>query len=70
MDLKKYSIDDILKLNKPTDEFLVDLKANTYKIRFQKFKIRDAKNDCVFFEVEKDPNEIDMEDDLEELEKM
>lgn len=64
-DYQKYTIDDILALKKPTEKFLVPLSANIYKIRFQSFKIRDSETNQVFFEVEKDPNEPDPEDDLE-----
>jgi hypothetical protein len=53
--MSKHSIEDILALKGPTTEFLVPLSANTYKIRFQAFKIRDAETNQVFFEVEKDP---------------
>jgi protein unc-119 len=58
LDLKlKHQItpDDVLKLTKITDGFLVD-QSNSYQIEFTRFKIRDLETDTVLFDISKDPN--------------
>lgn len=47
--------DDVLKLTKITDGFLVD-QSNDYQIEFTRFKIRDLETDTVLFDISKDPN--------------
>lgn len=60
LDLKlKHSItpEDVLKLTKITDGFLVDTTCNNdYQIEFTRFKIRDLETDTVLFDISKDPN--------------
>ena len=40
-----------------TDKFLCDFDANTYNIKFKKFKMRDIESDFVLFEVSDDSDE-------------
>lgn len=58
LDLKlkpQISPDDVLKLTKITDGFLVEA-GNEYEIEFTRFKIRDLETDTVLFDISKDPN--------------
>uniref|UniRef100_A0A6V3S3I7 GMP phosphodiesterase delta subunit domain-containing protein n=1 Tax=Lotharella globosa TaxID=91324 RepID=A0A6V3S3I7_9EUKA len=56
-DWKKFSIDDAMKLQAPTEGFLCPLSANTYGIDFQSFTIRDHIINKIFFKVQK-PKEM------------
>jgi len=47
---KSLKPDDVLKMEKPTNEFLVELKDNEYGIRFIGFKIRDIDQGDTFHE--------------------
>lgn len=47
--------EDVLKLSKITDGFLVS-PDNDYAIEFTRFKIRDLETDTVLFDISKDPN--------------
>eukprot|EP01086_Lenisia_limosa_P015487 TRINITY_DN4993_c0_g1_i1.p1 TRINITY_DN4993_c0_g1~~TRINITY_DN4993_c0_g1_i1.p1 ORF type:complete len:199 (-),score=12.94 TRINITY_DN4993_c0_g1_i1:56-652(-) len=50
--MKVYKTSDILKLKKPTEEYLVPLSANTYGIFFHYFRIRDMDTNETLFEVD------------------
>ena len=52
---KKVTIDDILKLTKPTPMFLCPLSANTYGVEFLKFTIREMETNKILFDVEREP---------------
>lgn len=57
LDLKLKDVitpEDVLKLNKITDGFLVP-NDNEYQIEFTRFKIRDLDSLCVLFDISKDP---------------
>jgi len=47
---------DVLKLTKPTDNFLCSVKANVYGISFGKFVIRNAKTNDILLNIEPDPS--------------
>lgn len=47
------SVEDILKLARITDDYLCPITANSYKIDFTKFKIRDMESGGVLFEIAK-----------------
>jgi hypothetical protein len=53
--LKKESVspDDVLRLNKITENYLCPPEANVYNIDFTRFKLRDMETGCVLFEVAK-----------------
>jgi hypothetical protein len=55
------TVEDVLKLTKPSETFLVPLSANRYNIAFHSFKIRNMENQSVLFEVDgdKEPEEGD-----------
>lgn len=68
LDLKLKHIispDDVLKLTKITDGFLVD-QSNDYQIEFTRFKIRDLETDTVLFDISKDPNMPEGNDSTDE----
>ena len=50
-----------------TDKFLCGLKANTYNIRFRKFKVRDMDSGYVLFEVSDDSSDEQSEAPKEEI---
>ncbi|VDK48596.1 unnamed protein product [Gongylonema pulchrum] len=51
--------EDVLRLNKITDDYLCEPEANTFGIEFTRFKIRDLDTDQVLFEIAKPaPGEI------------
>jgi len=56
------SPEDVLKLNRATEGYLVDGRKNAYKIDFTRFKIRDINSGSVLFEIAK-PEDEDGEDD-------
>jgi hypothetical protein len=47
--------EDVLKLKKITDDFLVPNGSNEFGIEFTRFKIRDLDSLCVLFDISKDP---------------
>jgi len=49
--------DYVLKLNKYSDNFLCGIDANTYQLRFIKFRVRDLDSETVLFEVEEEMSE-------------
>jgi hypothetical protein len=61
MDDKVIDIDYIKSLTKPTTNFLCDLKANIYDLKFQSFRVRDLDTGFTLFEIE-DCGETDEED--------
>jgi GMP-PDE, delta subunit. len=64
---KKITPEYVLSLKGPTDHFLCPLSANTYKIRFLAFKLRDMDSGQVLFEIG-NPNVT--EEDLQEEEEV
>ena len=53
-----------------TPKFLCDLDANTYNIKFKKFKMRDLESDFVLFEVSDDsPDDLNNSNEKKEEEK-
>lgn len=52
--------EDVLKLNKCTENYLCEPGANVYNIDFTRFKIRDMETGSVLFEIAK-PDNIDDE---------
>ena len=54
------TIDDVLKLSKPTSMFLCPLSANTVGIEFLKFSIREMATNRVIFEVQRPKMDPDM----------
>ncbi|XP_037783857.1 protein unc-119 homolog B-like [Penaeus monodon] len=49
------SPEDVLRLNKITENYLCSPEANVYDIDFTRFKIRDMDTDTVLFEIAKPP---------------
>ena len=47
--------DVVLGYTDSTDTFLCPLSANTYKVQFVKFKIRDIESGATLFQVDNDP---------------
>ncbi|KAM8720764.1 hypothetical protein ACLKA7_006753 [Drosophila subpalustris] len=59
-DVKKESNvtpEDVLHLNKITDDYLCSANANIFEIDFTRFKIRDLESGAVLFEIAKPPSE-------------
>ncbi|KAF8764520.1 protein unc-119 homolog B-like [Argiope bruennichi] len=56
--------DDVLRLNKVTENYLCSPEANVYDIDFTRFKIRDMETGTVLFEIAKPPPPPE-EDDLD-----
>lgn len=52
----KITIDDVLKLTKPTKGYLCDLNDNSYNIEFIGFKIRDIQTNKILFQINKPPS--------------
>lgn len=51
------TVEDVLKLNKYTENYLCDVSDNIYQIEFVRFKIRDVETDLTLFEVAKSPED-------------
>ncbi|XP_064547214.1 protein unc-119 homolog [Drosophila montana] len=49
--------EDVLRLNKITDDYLCSANANVFEIDFTRFKIRDLESGAVLFEIAKPPSE-------------
>ncbi|XP_061395902.1 protein unc-119 homolog [Musca vetustissima] len=49
--------DDVLRLNKISEDYLCSPSANVYEIDFTRFKIRDLESGAVLFEIAKPPSE-------------
>lgn len=49
--------EDVLHLNKITDDYLCSANANIFEIDFTRFKIRDLESGAVLFEIAKPPSE-------------
>lgn len=49
--------DDVLRLNKISEDYLCSPSANIYEIDFTRFKIRDLESGAVLFEIAKPPSE-------------
>ncbi|XP_055912698.1 protein unc-119 homolog [Eupeodes corollae] len=60
------SPDDVLRLNKITEDYLCTPDANIYEIDFTRFKIRDLESGAVLFEIAKPPSEQFPEGSIEE----
>nr|CDQ07115.1 Bm11378 [Brugia malayi] len=55
--------EDVLRLNKITDDYLCEPDANIYDIEFTRFKIRDLDTDQILFEIAKPTSEeLDIDD--------
>mmetsp|Transcript_21743 Transcript_21743/g.30728 ORF Transcript_21743/g.30728 Transcript_21743/m.30728 type:complete len:188 (+) Transcript_21743:34-597(+) len=54
--MPNFSPADVLKFDRPTEDFLCPLEANTYGVEFLAFKIREMDTKEVIFEVAKDPD--------------
>ena len=52
-----------------TDKFLCEKDANTYNIRFRRFKVRDIDSDFVLFEVADDSPDEPAENEKEDKKK-
>jgi len=55
------SVEDVLRLDRATENYLVDGRSNPYKIEFTRFKIRDIESATVLFEIAKPEDEDDNE---------
>lgn len=53
---KKPTLDDVLKLTKPTSVFLCPLSANVYNVQFLKFSIREMGTNRILFNVQRENN--------------
>lgn len=60
------SPEDIKKLEKATDGYLVDGRKNPYQIDFTRFKIRDIESGAVLFEIAKPEEDPDDEMEIDE----
>ncbi|XP_066928009.1 protein unc-119 homolog B-like [Clytia hemisphaerica] len=61
------TVDDVLRLDRATENYLVDGRKNPYKIEFTRFKIRDIESAAVLFEIAKPEDEDhDTEMDVDE----
>jgi len=56
---------DVLRLRKSTNSYLTETDENVYKIDFVHFRIRDMKTNKVLFEVEREPDDRDSNDELD-----
>jgi protein unc-119 len=54
---RKITPEDVLRLNKISDDYLCASDANVYDIDFTRFKIRDLESGAILFEIAKPPNE-------------
>ena len=55
-----FTEEQALKMDKPTDKFLIKLEDNIYGVRFNGFKLRDIKTEKIYHEYyPKDPYELD-----------
>lgn len=61
------SPDDVLRLNKISDDYLCSPSANIYEIDFTRFKIRDLESGAVLFEIAKPPSEQYTDGSLDNL---
>lgn len=61
---EKITVEDVLKLDKATENYLVDGRRNPYKIEFTRFKIRDIESSAVLFEIAK-PEDEEGEEEME-----
>nr|XP_053646146.1 protein unc-119 homolog B-like isoform X1 [Cherax quadricarinatus] len=57
------SPEDVLRLNKITENYLCSPEANVYDIDFTRFKIRDMDTGTVLFEIAKPPPQADLEEE-------
>ncbi|XP_034490415.1 protein unc-119 homolog [Drosophila innubila] len=57
MDNSNVTPEDVLHLNKITDDYLCSANANVFEIDFTRFKIRDLESGAVLFEIAKPPSE-------------
>ncbi|CAF0727959.1 unnamed protein product [Didymodactylos carnosus] len=57
------TVDDVLRLRKPTKEYLCETDENSYKIDFVRFRIRDMVSNHVLFEVERSTEDGDIAED-------
>jgi len=62
--------DEVLRLNKVTENYLVPPEANIYGIDFTRFKLRDMETTTVLFEVAKPPPSDNGDDSLYEQDEM
>lgn len=49
--------EDVLRLNKISEDYLCSPSANIYEIDFTRFKIRDMESGAILFEIAKPPSE-------------
>jgi len=56
--------DDVLKLERATESYLIDGRKNAYKIDFTRFKIRDITSGTVLFEIAK-PEDEDLDEEMD-----
>ncbi len=54
---QRYTPEDVLDLTEPTSTFLCSLAANTYRIEFNHFQIKDYVSKQKIFEIYINPNE-------------
>ncbi|UJR21383.1 hypothetical protein I4U23_024475 [Adineta vaga] len=59
------TVNDILRLRKPTNNYLTETDENAYKIDFVHFRIRDMKTNTILFEVERPRDDGETENAIE-----
>jgi len=59
------NVNDVLRLRKPTKEYLTETDENVYKIDFIHFRIRDMKTNKVLFEVQREPEDDEIIDEVD-----
>lgn len=55
--MDKISPDDVLRLDRVTEDYLCSPEANVYNLDFTRFKIRDMESGATLFEISKPPNQ-------------
>ena len=58
--MEKISPDDVLRLDRVTEDYLCSPEANVYNLDFTRFKIRDMETGATLFEIAKPPNQAPM----------
>jgi hypothetical protein len=59
------NVNDVLQLKKPTKDYLTETDENVYKIDFIHFRIRDMKTNKTLFEVQREPDDDEMFDEVD-----
>lgn len=67
IDICSITPEDVLRLNKISEDYLCSPSANIYEIDFTRFKIRDMESGAILFEIAKPPSEQFNESNIESM---